>query len=78
MLSRVHKADLFRLEIGKKRDILSEKRVSGMALKSVSLRPKTGNVDTYDIQRKKNSSTFNKHHSSICGATVIHYIAGSC
>ena len=36
-----HRANFFQLEIGKKkRDILSEKRESGMALKSVNLRPK--------------------------------------
>ena len=39
-LSRVHRAHFFQLKIRKKkRDILSEKRESGMALKSVSLRP---------------------------------------
>ena len=40
-LSRAHKAHIFTTRnTQKKRDILSEKRVSGMALKSVILRPK--------------------------------------
>ena len=40
-LSRAYKAHFFQLEIRKKkRNILSEKRESGIALKSVSLRPK--------------------------------------
>ena len=40
-LSRPHRVHFFQLEIPrKKRDILSEKRESGMVLKSVSLRPK--------------------------------------
>ena len=40
-LKRAHRVHFFQLEIRqKKRDILSENRESGMALKSVSLRPK--------------------------------------
>ena len=44
MLSRAHiyRVHFFQLEIPrKKQDILSEKRESGMVLKSVSLRPKS-------------------------------------
>ena len=33
----------------KKRDILSEKRESGMALKKREFTPESGSVDTYDI-----------------------------
>ena len=39
-LRRERRAHFSQLEIRKKRDILSEKRESGMALKSLSLRPK--------------------------------------
>ena len=49
-LSRVHRADFFQLQIRKKkRDILSEKRESGMALKKREFTPESGSVDTYDI-----------------------------
>ena len=33
----------------KKRDVLSEKRESGMALKQRELTPESGNVDTYAV-----------------------------
>ena len=47
-LSRAHRAHFFQLEISKKkRDILSEKRESGMALKKREFTPESGNVDTY-------------------------------
>ena len=42
MLSRVHKAHFFQLEIRKKSG------VSGMAVKKREFTPKNGNVDTYD------------------------------
>ena len=45
----LNKAHFFQLEIRKKkRDILSEKRESGMALKKLEFTPESGNVDTYD------------------------------
>ena len=46
-LSRAYRAHFFQLEIHKKRDILSEKRESGMALKKRVFTPESGNVDTY-------------------------------
>ena len=43
----------FQLEIRqKKRDILSEKRESGMALKKREFTPESGTVDTYDVASK--------------------------
>ena len=46
-LSRAH---FFQLQIRiKKRDILSEKRESGMALKKREFTPESGNVDTYEF-----------------------------
>ena len=47
-ISRAHKAHFFQLEIpNKKRDILSEKRESGIALKKREFTPESGTVDTY-------------------------------
>ena len=47
-LRRAYRAHFFRIEIRKKkRDILSEKRESGMALKKREFTPKSGSVDTY-------------------------------
>ena len=47
-LSRVHRVHFFQLEIQrKKRDILSEKRESGMVLKKREFTPESGSVDTY-------------------------------
>ena len=49
-LRRAHRAILFQLELRKKkRDILSEKRESGMALKKREFTPESGSVDTYAI-----------------------------
>ena len=49
MLSRAKKRIFFQLEIRKKkRDILSEKRESGMVLKMRDFTPEGGTVDTYD------------------------------
>ena len=48
MLSRALRARFFQLEIRKKRDILSEKRESGMTLKKREFTPESGNVDTYE------------------------------
>ena len=46
-LNRAPKAHFFQLEIRqKKRDILSEKRESGMVLKKCEFTPESGNVDT--------------------------------
>ena len=49
MLSRTHRVHFFQFEIQKKRDILSEKRESGMALKKREFMPESGNVDTYAL-----------------------------
>ena len=47
-LSRAHRVHFFQLEIPrKKRDILSEKRESGMVLKKREFTPESGSVDTY-------------------------------
>ena len=49
-LKRAHRMHFFQLKIRqKKRDILSEKRESGMALKKREFTPESGTVDTYDI-----------------------------
>ena len=49
MLSRVHRAHFFQLEIRKKRwDILSEKRESGIALKKREFTTESRHVDFYD------------------------------
>ena len=49
-LKRAHRAHFFQPEIRKKkRDILSEKRESGMALKKREFIPESGTVDTYGI-----------------------------
>ena len=49
-LKIAHRVHFFQLEIRpKKRDILSEKRESGMALKKREFTPESGNVDTYEI-----------------------------
>ena len=46
-LKRVHRVHFFQLEIRKKkRDILSEKRESGMALKKLEFTPESGTVHT--------------------------------
>ena len=48
MLSRPHRAHFLQLKIlQKKRDILSGKRESGMALKKREFTPESGTVDTY-------------------------------
>ena len=52
MLIRAHKAHFSQLEIRKKkkkkkRDILSEQRENGMALKKREFTPESGSVDTY-------------------------------
>ena len=48
-LKRAHRVHFFQLEIRqKKRDILSEKRESGMALKKREFTPESGTVDTYE------------------------------
>ena len=48
-LKRAHRVHFFQLEIRqKKRDILSEKLESGMALKKREFTPESGTVDTYD------------------------------
>ena len=48
-LKRAHRLQFFQLEIRqKKRDFLSEKRESGMALKKREFTPESGTVDTYD------------------------------
>ena len=45
-----HRVHFFQLEIPrKKRDILSEKRESGMMLKKREFTPESGSVDTYAI-----------------------------
>ena len=50
-LKRVHRAHFYQLEIPKqKRDILSEKRESGMALTKREFTPGRGTVDTYGIR----------------------------
>ena len=50
MLSRAHKAHFFPTRnTQKKRDILSEKRESGIALKKLEFTLEIGTVDTYDI-----------------------------
>ena len=46
-LSRAHKAHFSNSKYAKKRDILSEKRESGKALKKHEFTPESGNVDTY-------------------------------
>ena len=47
-LKRAHRVHFCQLEIRqKKRDILSEKRESGMALKKLEFTPESGTVDTY-------------------------------
>ena len=47
-LSRAHRTHFFQLEIRtKRRDILSEKQESGMALQKREFTPESGNVDTY-------------------------------
>ena len=44
---RAHRVHFYQLEIRKKkRDILSEKRESRMALKKLEFTPESGNVDT--------------------------------
>ena len=49
MLIRADKARIFQLEIRKnKRDILSEKRESGMVRKKREFTPESGTVDTFD------------------------------
>ena len=49
-LKRVHRMHFFQLDIRqKKRDILSEKRESGMALKRREFTPESGTVDTYAL-----------------------------
>ena len=55
MLSRVHRAHFFQLQIRKKRDILSEKRESGMAVKKREFTPESGNVDTYAKMNARNN-----------------------
>ena len=55
-LSRAHRVHFFQQEIPrKKRDILSEKRESGMVLKKLEFTPESGSVDTYStgILRQK-------------------------
>ena len=48
MLSRAHKAHISNSKYAKeKRDILSEKRESGTALKKRAFTPESGTVDTY-------------------------------
>ena len=50
-LSRAHRVHFLQLEIpGKKRDILSEKRESGMVLKKREFTPESGSVDIYGIE----------------------------
>ena len=50
MLSRAQKAHFFPTRnTGEKRDILSEKRESGMTLKKREFTPKSGSVDTYAL-----------------------------
>ena len=47
-LKRSHRVHFFQFEIRqKKRDILREKRESGITLKKLEFTPKSGNVDTY-------------------------------
>ena len=49
-LKRAHRVHFFQLEIRqKKRDILSEKQESGMALTKLEFTPESGTVDTYEI-----------------------------
>ena len=51
MLSRAHRAHFSKSKYAnKKRDILSEKRESGMALKKREYTPESGNVDTYVVR----------------------------
>ena len=49
-LSRAHKAHSFPTRnTQKKRDIISEKRESGIALKKREFTPESGTVDTYEL-----------------------------
>ena len=45
-----HNPPFSNLNYGKKRDILSEKQESGMALKKREFTPESGNVDTYVME----------------------------
>ena len=51
------------MKYAKKRDILSEKRENGMALKKRDFMPESGNVDTYDSSNAFGSSFFHKYAS---------------
>ena len=46
---RAHRAPFSNYKYEKKRDILSEKGESGMALKRREFTPESDNVDTYDL-----------------------------
>ena len=52
-LSRAHRAHFFLTRnMQNKRDILSEKRESGMALKKLEFTPESGTVDTYAYEMR--------------------------
>ena len=82
-LKRPHRVHFFQLEIRqKKRDILSEKRESGMALKSASLRPKavllTPMNQVHSIMQVALKLTFRKYPSIhtnyiISHSTILQY-----
>ena len=79
-LSRVHRAHFFQLQIRKKkRDILSEKRESGMALKKREFTPESGSVDTYEFVVRNGISRIVKMLKLVCalaiGEAPIHDVA---
>ena len=71
-LKRAHRVHFFNRNTPKKRDILSEKRESGMALKNREFTPESGTVDTYVFHFDHVSSPF---HTALTFHPALDYFA---